>query len=71
MNQRIKLLAKPRRSRKPKTSVKVVIIMEEATAGSIPILLRIRGMAEPEIPAIMRLPVIAIKITRPSIAFWS
>ena len=42
------------------------MIIEEAIAGSIPTLFSIRGMVEPEIPAITRLPVIAINITSPS-----
>jgi hypothetical protein len=64
-------LYKPNNNKNPKTSVNVVIIIDEAIAGSIPILLRTKGIAEPAIPAMIRLPVIAIKITRPSIGFWS
>lgn len=67
MIQRIRLLAKPNKRRKPKTSVNVVIMIDDATAGSIPTLFKIRGIAEPEIPAMTRLPVIAMKITNPSI----
>ncbi len=59
----------PSKSKKPKTSVKVVMMIDEATAGSIPTRFKNRGMAEPAIPAMIKLPVIARKITNPSIGF--
>ena len=68
---KIRLVAKPKSNKKPNTSVKVVMMIDEAIAGSIPILFRTKGIAEPAIPAMIRLPVIAMKITRPSIGFWS
>ncbi|MNT76592.1 hypothetical protein D3C72_2156220 [compost metagenome] len=40
-------------------------------AGSIPTLFKISGIPAPVMPAIIRFPVIARKITRPSIGFPS
>lgn len=65
------LLAKPNSNKKPKTSVKVVIMIDEAIAGSIPILFNINGILAPVKPAIIKLPVIAKKITKPSIKLAS
>src|SRR3569833_2051212 len=53
-------------SKKPAQSVKVVIIMDDATAGSIPTRFRIKGMDAPVSPATTRFPVIARKSTKPS-----
>lgn len=52
-------------------SVNVVMIMDEATAGSIPIRLSNKGIEAPVIPATTKLPVIARKITKPSMGLES
>ena len=62
-----KLLANPNNSKNPHTSVNVVIIIDEAIAGSIPTLLSINGIDDPATPAMIKFPVMAVKITRPSI----
>ena len=46
-------------------------MIEDAIAGSIPTLFKINGIPAPVIPAINRFPVIARKITTPSIKFLS
>jgi hypothetical protein len=53
-------------NRKPAQSVKVVIMIDDATAGSIPNLFNIKGIDAPVRPAITRLPVIARNSTIPS-----
>ena len=58
-------------SKKPNMSVNVVMIIDEAMAGSIPMRLSNKGMDAPVIPATTKLPVIAKKITSPSIVFES
>ena len=58
-------------SRKPAQSVNVVIIMDDATAGSIPTLFNISGMDAPVSPATIKLPVMAQNKTRPSITLAS
>ena len=63
------LVANHNGSKKPAQSVKVVIIMDDATAGSIPTLFNTNGIDAPVNPATIRLPVIAKNKTRPSIGF--
>jgi hypothetical protein len=65
------LLANHSGSKKPIQSVKVVIIIDDATAGSIPTLFNISGIDAPVNPATIRLPVMAKNNTRPSIGFAS
>ena len=62
----IAAVAIPRKSRKPKTSVKVVTTTADATAGSTPILRRNRGTPAPARPAMTMFPAMATPRTRPS-----
>ena len=61
----IEALAIPRNSRKPNMSVTVVTTTAEETAGSMPIRRRNNGTPAPTEPAIIMLPSIAIRNTRP------
>ena len=66
-----KCVANHNGSKNPAQSVKVVIIMDDATAGSIPTLFNINGIDAPVKPATIKLPVIAKNKTRPSITLAS
>ena len=57
--------------KKPAQSVNVVMIMDDATAGSIPTLFNTNGMVAPVKPAIKRLPVMAKNKTTPIIGLPS
>ena len=58
-------------SKNPAQSVKVVIMIDDATAGSIPTLFKTNGMVAPVNPAIIKFPVMAKNKTKPSITFAS
>ena len=65
------LLAKYKGKKKPKQSVKVVMMIDDATAGSIPKRFNNKGIDAPVRPAIMRLPVMAKNNTTPSMGLAS
>lgn len=63
--------AKYNGKKKPKQSVNVVMIIDDATAGSIPTRFNNKGIDAPVNPAMIRLPVMAKNNTTPSMGFWS
>ena len=65
------LLANHSGRKNPMQSVNVVMIIDDATAGSIPTLFKISGIDAPVKPATIKLPVIAKNNTRPSIGLAS
>ena len=60
------IVASPKKERKPKTSVIVVSITPDASAGSIFILFNVIGMTVPTNPAIKRLIIIAKAMVIPN-----
>ena len=58
-------------NKNPAQSVNVVIMIDDATAGSIPTLFKTNGIDAPVNPATIRLPVIAKNKTSPNIGFES
>ena len=66
-----KLAARPRKTKKPITSVAVVRKTVDARAGSAPILLKIIGMEAPKTPAAIKFIIIANPITIPNPVLWN
>ena len=66
-----KLAARPRKTKKPITSVAVVRKTVDAKAGSAPILLKIIGIEAPKTPAAMRFIIMAKPMTTPSPVLWN
>ena len=60
------MVAKPKNDKKPNTSVIVVSITPEASAGSILNLFNVSGIKVPANPAIIRFKIMAKAITNPS-----
>lgn len=59
-------VANPKKTKKPKTSVAVVIKMVAEVAGSFPIAFINSGINAPKKPAMTKLHTIATPITKPS-----
>lgn len=63
-------MAKPKKARKPRTSVAVVMKMVAEVAGSLPSFFMMRGMMAPKKPATMRLKIMAAVMMAPKIGLW-